>query len=160
MRSFGITIDSARKENKAMLMGFIRDAPATIFVPTCRNIPQQLASASLNPKARRPYETETPTAVMGTASRIALVALRVWQLICSIIVVGILARFLHVLSEAGATRDGRVIYGIIIASISIVFAIVFIAPLLYSFLPFPVDFALFIMWLVLFCLLITVSFPH
>lgn len=74
--------------------------------------------------------------------------------------VGILARFLHVLSEAGATRDGRVIYGIIIASISIVFAIVFIAPLLYSFLPFPVDFALFIMWLVLFCLLITVSFPH
>jgi hypothetical protein len=97
---------------------------------------------------------------MGAASRIALVVLRVWQLICSIIVVGILARFLDDLSEAGATRDGRVIYGIIIASISIVFAIVFIAPFLYSFLPFPVDFALFIMWLVLFCLLITVSFPH
>ncbi|KAK3299721.1 uncharacterized protein B0H64DRAFT_104565 [Chaetomium fimeti] len=92
---------------------------------------------------------------MGAASRIALVALRIWQLICSIIVVGILARFLRVLSEAGATRDGRVVYGIIVASISIVFAIVFIAPFLYSFLSFPMDFALFVMWLVLFCLLIT-----
>jgi hypothetical protein len=93
---------------------------------------------------------------MGKASKIVLVIFRIWQIICSAIVLGILARFLHVLSEAGAARDGRVIYGIIVASISIVFAIVFIAPFMYAFLAFPFDFALFIMWLVLFCLLITV----
>jgi hypothetical protein len=72
-------------------------------------------------------------------------------------VLGILARFLHVLSDAGATRDGRIIYGIVVASISTLFAIVFVAPFLYSFLAFPFDFVMFVMWLVLFCLLITVS---
>ncbi|KAK4154486.1 hypothetical protein C8A00DRAFT_32696 [Chaetomidium leptoderma] len=92
---------------------------------------------------------------MGAASKVLLVVLRIWQLICSLIVLGILARFLHLLSDAGATRDGRIVYGIIAASISTVFAIVFIAPFMYSFLAFPADFALFIMWLVLFCLLIT-----
>lgn len=94
---------------------------------------------------------------MGKASKAVLVIFRIWQVICSAIVLGILARFLHLLSEAGATRDGRIIYGIIVASISIVFAIVFIAPFMYAFLAFPFDFVLFVMWLVLFCLLITVS---
>lgn len=93
---------------------------------------------------------------MGGASRALLVGLRIWQLICSVIVLGILASFLHRVSNAGATRDGRIIYSIITASISTVFSIVFIAPFLYAFLAFPADFALFVMWLVVFCLLITV----
>jgi hypothetical protein len=93
---------------------------------------------------------------MGMASKVVLVIFRIWQIISSVIVLGILARFLDVLSEAGVTRDGRTIYGIVVASISVVFAIVFIAPFMYAFLAFPFDFALFVMWLVLFCLLITV----
>ncbi|KAL2133763.1 hypothetical protein VTI74DRAFT_1745 [Chaetomium olivicolor] len=97
---------------------------------------------------------------MGGVSRIALAAMRVWQFICSVIVLGILARFLRVLSEAGAARDGRIIYGIIVASISTLFALVFMAPFMCSFLAFPFDFALFIMWLVLFCLLITRTGAH
>ncbi|KAH6845856.1 hypothetical protein B0I37DRAFT_435427 [Chaetomium sp. MPI-CAGE-AT-0009] len=95
---------------------------------------------------------------MGAVSRIALLALRIWQLICSTIVVGILARFLHVLSEAGAARDSRVIYGNSCLYQPRLCYIVFIAPFLYSFLAFPVDFALFIMSIVLFCLLITLTF--
>ncbi|KAK4033215.1 hypothetical protein C8A01DRAFT_40344 [Parachaetomium inaequale] len=94
------------------------------------------------------------------ASRIVQAILRVCQFICSVIVLGILARFLVVLSGAGATRDGRIIYGIIVASISLVFAIVFVAPFLYSFLAFPFDFVMFVMWLVLFCLLITRTGIH
>lgn len=94
---------------------------------------------------------------MGGASKVVLVALRVWQLICSVIVLGILARFLNLLFQAGAERDGRVVYGIIVASISSFFALVFIAPFMYSFLAFPFDFVMFVTWLVLFCLLITVS---
>ncbi|KAK4096609.1 hypothetical protein N658DRAFT_489832 [Parathielavia hyrcaniae] len=58
---------------------------------------------------------------MHAVSRILQVILRVWQFICSIIVLGILAQFLHVLSQAA----------------------------------WPADFALFVMWLVFFCLLIT-----
>jgi hypothetical protein len=93
---------------------------------------------------------------MGVVSRGVQVALRIWQLICSLIVLGIIARFLDLVSDAGATRDGRIIYGIIVASISALFALVFVVPILYSFLAFPFDFALFVMWLVLFCLLMTV----
>ncbi len=93
---------------------------------------------------------------MGAGSRVVLVCLRIWQLICSVIVLGILSSFLHRISNAGATRDGRIVYGIVTASISTVFSIVFIAPFLYAFLAFPADFILFVMWLVVFCLLVTV----
>ncbi|KAK3306219.1 uncharacterized protein B0T15DRAFT_221934 [Chaetomium strumarium] len=94
---------------------------------------------------------------MGVVSKGVQVALRIFQLICSVIVLGILARFVHRVSAAGGSHDGRVIYGLVVASISTLFALVFIVPLLYSFLVFPFDFALFVMWLVLFCLLITRS---
>ncbi|KAK4120476.1 hypothetical protein N657DRAFT_579516, partial [Parathielavia appendiculata] len=97
---------------------------------------------------------------MRAVSRIVQSILRVWQLICSIIVLGILARFLHLLSQAGAAKDGRIVYGIILASISTLFSIVFMAPFMHSFLAWPADFALFIMWLVLFCLLITRTGTH
>lgn len=93
---------------------------------------------------------------MVSASRVALVALRIWELICSVIVVGILGHFLYIVSDAGATNDGRAVYSLVVASISTVFSLVFIAPFMYSFLAFPVDFALFVMWLVAFCLLETV----
>ncbi len=93
---------------------------------------------------------------MGADSRVLLLGLRIWQLICSVIVLGILGSFLHRLSDAGVSRDGRVVYSIVTASISTVFSIVFIAPFLYDFLAFPGDFILWIMWLITFCLLITV----
>lgn len=94
---------------------------------------------------------------MGAVSKVTLVALRIWQFVSSVIVLGILARFLHYAAMGGAARDGRIIYGIIVASISTVFSLVFIAPLTYAFLAFPADFALFVAWLVAFCLLISVS---
>ncbi|KAK4132213.1 hypothetical protein BT67DRAFT_444112 [Trichocladium antarcticum] len=94
---------------------------------------------------------------MGAASKVIHVLLRVWELICSVIVLAILARFLHLLSAAGATRDGRIVYALIAASISTLYSIVFMPPFMYAFLAFPADFALFVMWLVAFCLLISVS---
>ncbi|AEO68548.1 uncharacterized protein THITE_2118096 [Thermothielavioides terrestris NRRL 8126] len=93
---------------------------------------------------------------MGVISRGAQVALRIFQLIGSVIVLGILGHFLHELSKGGAARDGRAIYGVVVASISTLFVLVFMAPFMYSFHAFPGDFALFVMWLILFCLLITV----
>ncbi|KAG7293980.1 hypothetical protein NEMBOFW57_004041 [Staphylotrichum longicolle] len=92
---------------------------------------------------------------MGADAKVLQLGLRIWQLICSVIVLGILGSFLHRLSDAGVSRDGRVVYSIVTASISTVFSIVFIVPLLYDFLAFPGDFILWIMWLITFCLLIT-----
>ncbi|SPQ24177.1 d35c8d83-68bb-43fb-bbd6-43592f4e6bf9 [Thermothielavioides terrestris] len=97
---------------------------------------------------------------MGVISRGAQVALRIFQLIGSVIVLGILGHFLHELSKGGAARDGRAIYGVVVASISTLFVLVFMAPFMYSFHAFPGDFALFVMWLILFCLLITRTGVH
>lgn len=94
---------------------------------------------------------------MGVAARVAQPALRVFQVICSAIVLGILGHFLHELQQAGVSRDGRIIYGVVVGSISLAFALIFVLPMMYSFLAFPGDFILFVMWLVLFCLLISVS---
>lgn len=100
------------------------------------------------------YITSTDT--MGGASKVLLVCLRIWQLVCSVIVLGILGSFLHRVHEAGAWKDGRIVYGVVTASISTFFSIVFIAPFLYAFLACPFDFVMFVMWLVLFCLEMTV----
>ena len=93
---------------------------------------------------------------MGSASKVLLVVLRVWQLICSVVVLGILAAFMNRVHDANGPKDGRIIYSIVTASISTAFSIIFIAPFFYSFLAFPFDFVLFVMWLVAFCLLETV----
>ncbi len=96
---------------------------------------------------------------MGTASRVALTCLRIFQLICAVIVLGILGAFWHRVLSGDGPKDGRIIYAIVTASITIAFSIIFIAPFMYSFYAFPGDFILWIMWLVAFCLLDSVSEP-
>lgn len=99
---------------------------------------------------------------MGSTSRVCCVILRVWELICSVIVLGLVAHFIKLVSDAGGSNDGRLIYTIIVASISTLFALLFIAPFLYSFLAFAADFVLFVAWMVAFGLLANVnlaSFP-
>ncbi|KAK4245987.1 hypothetical protein C7999DRAFT_42523 [Corynascus novoguineensis] len=97
---------------------------------------------------------------MGAASRVTLVAVRVWQIICAVVVLAILARFVHSVADAGVASDGRIIYGIVVASLTILFSIIFVAPFMYSFRAFPADLALFVMWLVLFSLLATRTGTH
>ncbi|KAK0705773.1 hypothetical protein B0T21DRAFT_298961 [Apiosordaria backusii] len=90
---------------------------------------------------------------MGAASKVIHIVLRVFEVICSVIVLGLLARFLHLIAQAGASADSRVVYGVVTASISTLFALVFIAPFIYAFLAFPMDAILFVMWIVVFGLL-------
>ncbi|KAK3377381.1 hypothetical protein B0T24DRAFT_592990 [Lasiosphaeria ovina] len=94
---------------------------------------------------------------MGFVSKYLMVALRLWELICSVIILGILGRFLHLLNIAGAEHDGRVIYAISFAVISTLYSILFMPPFMHAFLAFPADFVLFVAWLVAFCLLIVRS---
>jgi hypothetical protein len=93
---------------------------------------------------------------MGIASEITSVVLRAIELISATIIAGIVGRYLHYLSDASVEANGRLVYTVAIAGISIFFSIAFMPPLKYSFYGFPLDFALFICWMVAFGLLVDV----
>ena len=93
---------------------------------------------------------------MGIASQITSVVLRAIELISASIVAGIVGTYLHFLGDANVDANGRIVYTIAIAGISIFFSILFMPPLKYSFYGFPLDFALFVCWMVAFGLLVNV----
>jgi len=106
------------------------------------------------------FQSHATRTTMGTESKAVLVCLRIWELICSVIVIGILAAFLDRVDDGDGPSDGRIIYALVTACVSTVFSLVFIVPFLHSFFAFPGDFILWIMWLVAFCLLDTVRTCH
>jgi hypothetical protein len=93
---------------------------------------------------------------MPTLSKILSAVLRFLELASATIVAGILGRFLHFAHIGHGPDSGRIIYAVIIASISIVFSIVLLPPTRYSFYAFPIDFILFSAWIVAFGLLANV----
>lgn len=93
---------------------------------------------------------------IGSGSRAVSVIFRVMQLVSGAVVAGTLGHYLHNIHEAGVGSNGRVVYSIAIAGISIFFAIVLMPPLAYSFYGFPLDFAIFVCWMVAFGLLVNV----
>lgn len=89
----------------------------------------------------------------GLAHRIITMLLRLAQLACACIVMGILARFCYQLTVAQATANSRLVYTLVIAGITIVYSVLFCAPFNILSISFPFDFVLFVTWLVAFCLL-------
>ena len=96
---------------------------------------------------------------MGTAHKIVSVAFRIFEFVTAAIIVGLLAKYFNLVAQVNGTADSRVIYAISMASISVVAALILLPPLKYSFYLFPLDFALFICWIVCYALLIDVSVP-
>jgi hypothetical protein len=94
-----------------------------------------------------------PEKTMEIGSQITSVVFRSIELISASIIAGLVGAYLHYVSDAGAEANGRMVYTMVIAGISIFFSIVFMPPLKYSFYGFPLDFALFICWMVAFGLL-------
>lgn len=90
---------------------------------------------------------------MGTASKVVSMVLRVGELICACIVCGIMGRYLSLQHDANASYNSRIVYAVAMASISIFFSLVLMPPLKYSFMACPLDFAIFICWMVCFGLL-------
>jgi hypothetical protein len=88
----------------------------------------------------------------GVAHKVISVILRLSEFSSALIVLGILSRFVYLLGIAQAHVDGRIIYGMVVASIGIMYSILFCPPFKNMFLGFPVDFVLFVMWLVAYCL--------
>ncbi|KFZ24074.1 hypothetical protein V502_01450 [Pseudogymnoascus sp. VKM F-4520 (FW-2644)] len=91
---------------------------------------------------------------MGTASRAVSVIFRFMELVSAAVVAGILGNYLHNIHEAGVRNNSRVVYAISIAGIAIFFSLVLMPPLRYSFFAFPLDFAIFVCWMVAFGLLV------
>ncbi|KAK3312612.1 hypothetical protein B0H66DRAFT_607675 [Apodospora peruviana] len=54
----------------------------------------------------------------------------------------VLRHFLHLISNAGASSASHIIYGMIVAFISTIYAILFMPSFLYTFLALPADFCL------------------
>lgn len=94
---------------------------------------------------------------MGSTSKVCHVILRMWELVCSVVVLGIVAHFVDRLNDADVSNDSRVVYTLVVACISTAFCLIFVAPLHYAFLAFPADFCLFVIWMVAFGLLANVS---
>src|ERR1700761_616784 len=95
---------------------------------------------------------------MGTASKVVSTIFRFGELASACVVAGVLGRFLYELSFAHVGAASRIVYAEVLAGLSITFSIVFMPPLLYSFYAFPLDFIMFVMWMVCFGLLANVSF--
>lgn len=97
----------------------------------------------------------------GTAHKVISVILRLTEFCSAIIVLGILSRFAYYIefAGAGATVDGRIIYTLVVAGISILYSMFFCVPLTFLFMSFPFDLILWIMWLVAFSLLASVRLP-
>lgn len=93
---------------------------------------------------------------MGAVSKVLAVTLRLGELACGVVVLGILGRFLDIITQANTYADSRIIYAVVVACIAISFSILLLPPFTYSFMAFPVDFILFTICLVAFCLLETV----
>jgi hypothetical protein len=93
---------------------------------------------------------------MGVASKAVSVTLRALQLISAAIVAGILGRFLHLVHSGHGHFNNRLVYAITLAGLSIFFSLCLILPLL-SFLAFPLDLIMFILWMVAFGLMEGVS---
>jgi hypothetical protein len=93
---------------------------------------------------------------MVEVSQIVSVCLRIWELICASVVVGLIGTYLSYLDNAHVTSV-RMEYAIATASIGIIGSLLLAPPLRYSFYACPFDLAMFIMWMVAFGLMVDVS---
>lgn len=96
---------------------------------------------------------------MGVASKAISFASRFMALTSSVIVAGLLGRFMRHLHNLGFGGGSKVIYALTLAGISTFFALLLLAPLAFSFWAFPLDLAMFVMWIVAFALLTNVRCP-
>ncbi|KAK0723580.1 hypothetical protein B0T26DRAFT_603004, partial [Lasiosphaeria miniovina] len=87
----------------------------------------------------------------GTASRGLSVFLRLGELTCAAIVVGVVGRLFYLIDQGGSIDPNpRLVYTMAVAGLTILFSLFFMPPLAYAFWAFPVDFFFFVAWLAAF----------
>ncbi|KAL6359985.1 hypothetical protein LRP88_05681 [Fusarium phalaenopsidis] len=78
----------------------------------------------------------------GSAHKVASIILRLGQISCAAIVIGILARFSYLLTIQQVHEDGRLVYAMVVAGISIIYSFLLCPPFRNLFMSFPCDFVL------------------
>ncbi|KAH7319623.1 hypothetical protein B0I35DRAFT_429426 [Stachybotrys elegans] len=89
----------------------------------------------------------------GGAHKFLSVILRVCEIGCGAIVMGILGHFTYILGDYNAHADGRIVYAMVVAGLAIIYSFLLVLPFNVLFKAFPIDFILFVMWLIAFALL-------
>jgi hypothetical protein len=75
----------------------------------------------------------TGEAHTGAAHKVASAILRFGEFCSAVIVLGILSRFCYLISIAQVDADGRIIYAMVVAGISMVYSFFFVCQLNFSF---------------------------
>jgi len=86
-------------------------------------------------------------------SDILSLALRIGELAFSATVAGLTGEYLHAAKHQSAWSKKRFIYTEVVAAIGILFSLLFLLPFAASFIHWPIDFVLFILFMVAFGLL-------
>lgn len=87
-------------------------------------------------------------------TRLVALILRVAELVFAAIVAGLTGEYLHKTSGVSAWDNGRFIYSVVVAGLSILLALIWLIPFTSSFFHYPADFFISIMWWVVFGLLV------
>ncbi|KAF2793795.1 hypothetical protein K505DRAFT_35500 [Melanomma pulvis-pyrius CBS 109.77] len=87
-------------------------------------------------------------------SRVASIFLRFGQFVCAAVVLGLVAHFLDQRNKYGVGPLGRSIYTIVIASISVLFSLVWLIPTTASMLHYPFDLLMSAAWFAAFGVLV------
>ncbi|KAK1540694.1 hypothetical protein CPAR01_06683, partial [Colletotrichum paranaense] len=97
---------------------------------------------------------EPPSPITMAIDRIVQFVLRGAQLVFAAIVAGITGAYLHATQNTSSWDNGRYIYTIVVASLSLLFALIWLLPFSGSFIHWPMDIFLSILWFVAFGLLV------
>ncbi|CAP61069.1 uncharacterized protein PODANS_3_385 [Podospora anserina S mat+] len=98
---------------------------------------------------------------MGATSRVLLVLCRLGELVCGAVVLGLLGQAFSLINDAGVLEpEGRLIYTAVVASLTILDSLIFIVLFAYSYWSFLLDFILFVLWIVAFGLLESLTGIH
>ncbi|KAI9852642.1 MAG: hypothetical protein M1824_001839 [Vezdaea acicularis] len=96
---------------------------------------------------------------MPAMARIAYLSLRVGELAFAATVAGLIGQYLHQVDEANGHPGKRFVYTEVIAGLSILLALIWLLPFTAGFIHYPVDFVMFILWIVAFGLLVNFIGP-
>lgn len=86
--------------------------------------------------------------------RLASMVLRVAEIVFAAIVAGITGAYLHAVKNTDSWEQGRFIYTEVVAGLSILLALIWLFPFSSTFIHWPADFLMSVMWFVAFGLMV------
>jgi len=88
-------------------------------------------------------------------TRTIALCLRIGELAFAAVVAGLIGKYLHYWDKINAWPEKRFIYTEVVAGLAILASLILLIPLTEHIIHFPLDFILFILWIVAFALLVS-----